>query len=111
MYQPKFNSVLVQIDDTDAAWGGGNDESMMGKSFHKGRVVEIGKELFPGGSAGELNPQGMIDISPLIRDLVGKDIIWNEGDEAGTTFEEDGKLYGFIYWYSIRGVKDVEQTS
>jgi len=106
MYQPKFNSVLVEIDDTDAAWGGGNDESMMGKSFHKGKVVNIGflvpTQAYPFDdlSKGHLALLGQIEV------CLGKDIIWNEGAEAGTTFEEDGKLYGFIYWYDIRACKE-----
>jgi hypothetical protein len=42
MYEPVFNSVLVQIDDKDAEWGTGNDDSMLGKSYSKGTVIRIG---------------------------------------------------------------------
>jgi hypothetical protein len=42
MYEPVFNSVLVQIDDKDAEWGTGNDDSMLGKSYSKGTVIRVG---------------------------------------------------------------------
>jgi hypothetical protein len=98
MYKPKFNSVLVQIDDEDAKWGTGNDESMLGKSYSKGKVVEVAKAF----------PHRDYPVQPTMADLdlTGQDIMWNEGAEAGTTFEEDGKLYGMIYWWDIRGVKE-----
>lgn len=101
MYQPKFNSVLVEVDDADAKWGNGNDESMLGKSYSKGKFVMYG-EVF----ATQERIISAEEISELIASLMGKDIMWNEGVEAGTTFEEDGKLYGFIYWWDIRGVKE-----
>lgn len=100
MYEPVFNSVLVEINDVDAMWGTGNDESMLGKSFTKGKVIRVGKPL---------ETQAYPDIDDWILDnvqsLIGKHIIWNEGAEAGTTFEFDGKLFGFIYWYDVRAVK------
>ena len=99
MYQPKFNSVLVEIDDKDGEWGGSGDDSVMGKSFHKGKLI-TGGEFFPTADYPEYNPTGVLP------ELEGKTIIWNEGAEAGTTFEHEGKLYGFIYWYDIRGVED-----
>lgn len=95
MYEPIFNSVLVQIDDKDAEWGSGNDESMLGKSFSKGKVIRIG-DIF----ATKDYPS-----PPSYDSLEGKDIIWNEGAEAGTVFEFDGKQFGLIYWYDIRGVQ------
>jgi hypothetical protein len=100
MYKPQFNSVVVEIDDKEGEWGSGNDESMLGKSFTKGKVV----------SAGDLLDTKDHPIAGMKADditaLFGKQITWNEGAEAGTTFEEDGKLYGFIYWWDIRGVKE-----
>lgn len=102
MYTPKFNSVLVEIDDQDAKWGTGNDDSMLGKSYSKGKVVSVAPEPLstpdhPAGNQLETN----------LTNLIGKDIMWNEGTEAGTLFEEEGKLYGFIYWWDIRGIKNV----
>lgn len=100
MYEPIFNSVLVEIDDADAKYGSGNDESMMGKSFSKGKVIRVGDCL-------ETQQYPDVDDSVLddIRKLAGKQVMWNEGAEAGTTFEFDGKLFGFVYWYDIRSVK------
>lgn len=106
MYKPKFNSVLVQIDDEDAKWGTGNDESMLGKSYSKGKIISIDTELIATANY-PLPKDERREIAELITKLEGKDIMWNEGAEAGTTFEEDGKLYGMIYWHDIRGVKDV----
>lgn len=100
MYEPKFNSVLVEIDDADAEWGNGNDESMLGKSYSKGKVIScteafVTKEL----------KLSATEVKDLVESVIGKQVMWNEGVEAGTTFEHDGKLYGFIYWWDIRGVK------
>lgn len=105
MYTPKFNSVLVEIEVDQ--WGGGNDESMLGKSYSKGKVIEFGDiipthdyplEGFDNSEQGEMYK--------YTAELTGKSIMWNEGTEAGTTFEVDGKLYGFIYWWDVRGVKE-----
>lgn len=104
MYQPKFNSVLVQIDDADAKWGNGNNEEMLGKSYSKGKVVEISKECLDTDSH-PLNTNTAAEIKGILDDLIGKEVMWNEGVEAGTTFEDGGKLYGFIYWWDIRGEK------
>lgn len=103
MYDPLFNSVLVEINDKDAAWGSGNDESMLGKSYSKGMIVKISK-CFPTQAYPYLPPEGETVLFTDFKDLVGKAIMWNEGTEAGTTFEHDGKLYGMIYWFDIRGV-------
>lgn len=105
MYKPKFNSVLVEIDDKDAKWGSANDESMLGKSYTKGNVIEFG-ECFPTEAYPYLPPEGETSLATDFKDIIGKDVMWNEGHEAGTTFEENGKLYGFIYWWDIRGVKE-----
>jgi hypothetical protein len=100
MYTPLFNSVLVEIDDKDAEWGSGNDESMLGKSYSKGKVVRVGNLLET--KDHPIEGLNVVDMT----NLFGKHIMWNEGAEAGTTFEEDGKLYGMIYWFDIRGVKE-----
>lgn len=98
MYEPKFNSVLVEIEQDE--WGGGNDESMLGKSFSKGTAISYG-EVY----ATETNILTGEEVSELVSSIIGKQIIWNEGAESGTTFEHDGKLYGFIYWYDVRASK------
>lgn len=95
MYDPLFNSVLVEIDDKDAEWGSGNDESMLGKSYSKGTVVKI----------ADILPNQQYPVLPTKTVAKpGDKIMWNEGAEAGTTFEHEGKLYGMIYWFDIRGV-------
>lgn len=101
MYNPKFNSILVEIDDADAKWGGENNENMLGKSYSKGTLIGTGEYFIT--KDYPVNPD---DIVPILEGLMGNQITWNEGTEAGTTFEEDGKLYGFIYWWDIRGVKE-----
>lgn len=100
MYEPVFNSVLVAIDDKDAEWGSGNDESMLGKSYSKGTIVKSG-DFIPDD---KYDTDTLKEIMPQIEKLKGKQIMWNEGVESGTTFDYDGKLYGFIYWWDIRGV-------
>lgn len=105
MYQPKFNSVLVEIDDKDAEWGGENGEAMLGKSYSKGKVIAQPNECIS-TQAYPMDFDSLGKLNNMIKDLIDKDIMWNEGTEAGTTFEHDGKLYGFIYWFDIRGVKE-----
>lgn len=100
MYEPGYNSVLVKIDDKDAKWGAGNDESMLGKSYSKGKLVSIGEFV----EDSQYSEETLEEIWPELLKLVGKKIMWNEGVEAGTTFEHEGQLYGFIYWSDIRGI-------
>lgn len=102
MYQPKFNTVLVQIDDQDAKWGTGIDDSMLGKSFREGTFIDFG-ELVPDDKYAI---ETIIDLADKLSELKGKHIMWNEGVEAGTIHEVDGKQYAFIYWWDIRGVKN-----
>lgn len=99
MYEPVFNSVLVQIDDKDAKWGSGNDESMLGKSYSKGTVIRIGEFINT-----KEHPLITDVINKEVNQLKGKQIMWNEGVEAGTLFEFDGKQFGFIYWWDVRAV-------
>jgi hypothetical protein len=106
MYKPKFNSVLVEIDDADAKWGSENNENMLGKSYSKGKIISIGEIMRTPNHPTNIDVEDEHILKKLLPDLVGKDVMWNEGVEAGTTFEEDGKLYGFIYWSDIRGVKE-----
>lgn len=98
MYTPLFNSVVIELQDEDDKWGKGNDDSMLGKSYRKGVVVAVGD-----GMATSAYPEVFID---SISGLVGKEVMYNEGAEAGTEFEHDDKQYGMIYYWDIRGVKD-----
>lgn len=97
MYDPIINSVLVEINDEEAKWSPGHDESMLGKSYSKGTVIK----------SGSLYETQAYPVIPAVVDidLVGKAVMWNEGTEAGTVFEHKGKIYGMIYWWDIRGVK------
>lgn len=105
MYEPLFNTVLVEIDDSEAKWGTGNDDSTLGKSYRFGTVVTFGQFLptadYPVWK-GIPSDKALIVI---ISELEGKQIMWNEGVEAGTVHEHDGKQYAFIYWWDIRGGK------
>lgn len=103
MYEPIFNSVLVEINDKDAEWGSGNDESMLGKSYSKGKVIRVGT-ILPTQAYPVISTEEVPSMYGTINQLKGKQIMWNEGTEAGTTFEFDGKLFGMIYWWDIRGV-------
>lgn len=100
MYKPSFNTILVELQADE--WGGGNDDSMLGKSYREGVVVSGQKTPFFATKDYPISPE---EIIPLINELEGKHIMFNEGVEAGTVHEEDGKLYGFIYWWDVRGVR------
>lgn len=105
MYRPAFNKVLVEIDDADAQWGGGNDESMLGKSFSKGKVIEFGHMIAVADYP--VTDEGIAVIAKeLVTSVKGKNIMWHEGAEAGTVHEVDGKQYGLIYWWDIVGVQE-----
>lgn len=104
MFKPFLNTILVEIADEDAKWGTGNDDSMLGRSYREGTVVDIG--LFIATADYPTLLDGLTEIIEELRVLIGKQIMWNEGVEAGTVFESDGKQYAFIYWWDIRGVKD-----
>lgn len=102
MYQPSFNSILVELQADE--WGGGNDDSMMGKSYREGVVVALGG--FMPTNDYPLSADGMNAAHELVKRMTGKHIMFNEGVEAGTVHEHEGKVYGFIYWWDVRGVKD-----
>lgn len=102
MQKPKFNHVLVQIDDKDSAWGKGNDESLGGSVYSEGTLVEVAKTFFN----TEHTPVGDVDFDEIKEELgklKGTKIKWNEGHEAGTVFEHDGKQYALIYWFDVIG--------
>lgn len=107
MYKPLFNTVLVEIDDEEAKWGNGNDDSMLGKSYRQGKVISKGM-MIPTADylIDKLNPSDITKWLEVWNDIGGKQIMWNEGTEAGTIHEHDGKQYAFIYWFDIRGIKD-----
>jgi hypothetical protein len=111
MYEPVFNSVLVQIDDKDAQWGTGNDESMLGKSYSKGKVIRVAGLISE--QTHPLSDSAIDRLKERLEQFKGKQIMWNEGAEAGTTFEFDGKLFGMIYWWDVRGcmVNDVAEKA
>lgn len=101
MFKPLFNKVLVEINDEEAKWGSGNDDSIAGVSYREGKLVGTGQYFstkdYP------VNPD---EIVPIIESMMGKTIMWHEGHEAGTVFEEDDKKYALIYWFDICGVKE-----
>lgn len=107
MYKPLFNKVLVEIDDQDAKWGSGNNENLGGEAYREGKLIEsnvtfpfvYGDLLLP----DDLDPEEVIN---ELHSLEGKTVMWNEGHEAGTVFEEDGKKYALVYWWDIIGVKE-----
>lgn len=103
MYKPTFNTILVEI--VVDKWAPGNDDSMLGRSYREGRIVaDQVIKLLPTKDY-PLNDNEKEIVADEYESFIGKDIMWNEGTEAGTTFEEDGKLYGFIYWWDVRGLK------
>jgi hypothetical protein len=104
LYKPAFNKVLVEIDDEGAEWGGGNDESMLGKSFRQGKVISIG--ILINTNDYPIDITMVEELRDSIRLFEGAAIMWHEGAEAGTVFEEDGKQYGLIHWWDIIGVKE-----
>ncbi len=107
MYQPKFNHVLVEIDDKDAEWGKSSDENLGGQVYREGKLLAVADRLF----SNESVPVSDLDLDEVKSDLeklIGKQIMWNEGHEAGTVFEENGKKYCLIYWHDVIGAKNVK---
>lgn len=104
MYKPKFNHVLVEIDDKDGKWGKGNDDSFGGETFREGKLVEL-NEIFSTADY-PLDFDALEEIGNTLREMVGKTIMWNEGHEAGKVFEEGEKKYALINWWDIVGVKE-----
>jgi hypothetical protein len=103
MYKPLFNTVLVEISDQDAKWGSGTNENIGGEAYREGTLIEVGGILM---TAEYPNSDDAIEeIDNRLKLFVGKTLIWNEGHEAGTVFEEAGKKYALLYWWDLRGVK------
>lgn len=106
MYKPFLNKVLVQIDDKDAKWGNSSGDNIGGEVYREGKVLAVGL-LVP---TADYPISNMTSENKLKEDTVlatvGKYIMWHEGHEAGTVFEESGDKYALIYWWDIAGVKE-----
>lgn len=102
MYKPKFNHVLVEIDDKDAKWGKGTDDNIGGAVYREGKIVDAGECFMTADYP--LPPDDLLVLFNTLTD--GLCVMWNEGHEAGTVFEENGKKYALIYWWDIIGVKE-----
>ena len=104
MYKPLFNTVLVEIKQDEWARARGNDESLGGEVYREGTLIEVG---FPMPTSDYPEPLNAIE---TIMDFAGREgdvtVMWNEGHEAGTIFEEDGKMYALLYWWDLRGAKN-----
>lgn len=98
MYKPLFNQVLVEIDDSDAKWGKGNDDSFGGETFREGQLREFGTLLY---TKDYPEVEGVVE---LLEELIGKRVLWNEGHEAGKVFEHDDKKYALVYWWELVAV-------
>jgi hypothetical protein len=106
MYKPAFHQVLVRLDTESDKWGTGNDDSMLGRSYNKGHVEAVGIVF-----TTDQVPMASNNIKVMLEDFEGKDILFNEGSEAGKTFEDEkGKLYALIDWWNIVGVKDADEA-
>lgn len=102
MYEPLFNTVLVEIADPDSKWTS-SDDSMTGKAFSKGKVIRFG--ALSSTDKYLLDDVELEDLNKTLTKLTGRSVMWNEGHEAGTVFEFDGKQFGLIYWWDLRAVK------
>jgi co-chaperonin GroES (HSP10) len=106
LYEPLFNTVVVEIDDKEAAWGGSKDESagLLGQSYNKGTLIAIAAELFPFGDTSRVLKDGLEQIGDRLQSMVGQKILWNKGHEGDNIFEQDGKKYAIMFWWDILGV-------
>lgn len=104
MYKPKFNHVLVEINDKDAKWGAGDDGNIGGVVYREGSVIEVGDLVIT--HEYPLPNDGLLLLEEALKLFVGKQVMWNEGHEAGTVHEENGKKYALIFWWDIIGVKE-----
>lgn len=101
MYKPLFNKVLVEIKVDE--WGR-DDQGIAGEVYREGKVIETGVFVetndYPWHS-----PETLMD---ELQSLEGKEVMWHEGHEAGTVFEENDKKYALVFWWDLIGVKDGE---
>lgn len=112
MYKPKFNKVLVEINDEDAQWGTSSESNPLTQAYREGIVIEVGKIIptadQPVGFYDEDKKIGSLvygTVDGFTKALVSRRVMWNQGHEAGTVFEEAGKKYALIYWWDIIGEK------
>lgn len=101
MYKPLFNTVLVEIKEDKWARASGNDDNIGGEAFREGVLIEFG--MLVNTSDYPLGDGAIFELSDALETTIGKTVIWNEGHEAGTVFEEDGKKYALLYWWDLRG--------
>lgn len=99
MYKPATNHVLVEIDDKDSKWGNKAEDNLGGSVYREGTMLEYGNLIVT-------NDYPFLPELVNIDSLVGKKVMWNEGHEAGTVFEHEGKKFALIYWWDIVGIKD-----
>lgn len=105
MYKPLFNKVLVEIQESvEDKYGKSGDDNLGGKAYREGKLIATGSYF-----ATKDYPVRADEIVPEIEAMLGKTVMWHEGHEAGTVFEEDGKLYALIYWFDIAGVKSSDE--
>lgn len=110
MYKPKFNKVLVEIiPDVESKYGSTGDGNIGGEVFREGTVVDVCDVIMPYGDTRGLNGKDTEIVRDGLIDLKGKTIMWHEGHEAGTVFEEAGKKYALIFWWDICGVKSSDE--
>lgn len=105
MYKPLFNQVLVEVDTESDKWGTGNDDSMLGKDYREGTVIEIG-DVVPTADYPEVPVDRVPVVHTTLPKLVGKQVMWNQGHESGKTFEHEGKMYALVFWWDLVGVKE-----
>jgi hypothetical protein len=106
VFKPLFNTVLVEIKEDKWARASGNDDNIGGEVFREGKVISFGS-LAPDSDHPVYLVNGLAQqLCDDLDRLAEKTVIWNEGHEAGTVFEEDGKKYALLYWWDLRGVKD-----
>ncbi len=105
IYHPIFNKVLVEIDDKDSTWGKSSDGSIGGVVYRDGRVLEIGTLLETTDYPNSIDQLVTAD-GTILDKMVGKQVMWHEGHEAGTVFEENGKKYALIFWWDLIGIRN-----
>lgn len=106
MYKPLINTVLVEIViDEWAPATKTESEGMLGRSYREGKVVSLGLIRSTKDYPFEEGSEDHGRLLDVVESTLGREIMFNEGVESGTVFEDDGKTYGFIYWWDIRGVK------
>lgn len=109
MFKPTFNKVLVEINDEEAKWGSGNDDNMLGASYREGKAISRGELIPTADYPSVLSDKGFDATAAAVDRIIGKTIMWHEGTEAGTAFDDGGKKYGLIYWFDIIGVKSSDE--